>query len=59
MFVIASILSRSARFFIVASLIKGFGEPIKEFIEKYFNLLAITFTALLIGGFIFIKFLIP
>jgi|TARA_B110000263_G_scaffold56915_1_gene48548 membrane protein YqaA with SNARE-associated domain len=59
MFVIASILSRSARFFIVASLIKVFGEPIEEFIEKYFNLLAIIFTALLIGGFIFIKFLIP
>ena len=35
MFVVASIISRSARFFIVASLIKVFGDPIKEFIEKY------------------------
>ena len=58
MFVVASIISRSARFFIVASLIKVFGDPIKEFIEKYFNLLAIVFTILFIGGFIFIKYII-
>ena len=59
MFLIASIISRSARFFIVASLIKVFGDPIKEFIEKYFNLLALIFTILLIGGFIFIKYILP
>ena len=58
MFVVASIISRSARFFIVATLIKVFGDSIKEFIEKYFNLLAIAFTILLIGGFIFIKYII-
>ena len=58
MFFVASVISRSARFFIVASLIKVFGDPIKEFIEKYFNLLAIVFTILLIGGFIFIKYII-
>ena len=58
MFFVASVISRSARFFIVASLIKVFGDPIKEFIEKYFNLLAMAFTILLIGGFIFIKYII-
>jgi len=58
MFVVASIISRSTRFFIVASLIKVFGDPIKEFIEKYFNLLAIAFTILLAGGFIIIKYII-
>jgi len=42
----------------VASLIKVFGNPIKEFIEKYFNLLAIAFTILLAGGFIIIKYII-
>ena len=55
MFVIASVISRSARFFIVASLIRIFGEAIRNFIEKYFNILAVTFTILLIGGFILIK----
>ncbi len=58
MFLIASIVSRGARFFIVAGLIWRYGAPIKKFIEKYFNLLALAFTALLIGGFVLIKYLL-
>ena len=58
MFVLASVISRSARFFIVAFLIRVFGESIRNFIENYFNLLAVIFTILLIGGFILIKFII-
>lgn len=54
----ASILGRSARFFLVASLIYLFGPKIKEFIDKYFNLLTITFFALVIIGFIAIKYLL-
>lgn len=53
--VIASAIGRSARFFIVAILIRIFGEKIQYFIEKYFNLLTIIFTILLIGGFFCIK----
>ena len=58
MFVIASVISRSARFFLVASLINIFGETIRNFIENYFNYLAILFTVLLLGGFILIKYII-
>ena len=58
MFVIASIISRSARFFLLAILIRIFGERIRLFIEKYFNLLAILFTVMLIGGFAIIKFIL-
>jgi len=58
MFIIASIISRSARFFLVASLINIFGEAIRDFIENYFNYLAILFTILLLGGFILIKYII-
>ena len=58
MFVIASIISRSARFFLLASLIKIYGESISTFIEKYFNILALFFTILLIGGFILIKIIL-
>ena len=54
----ASIIGRSARFFLVASLIYFFGPKIKEFIDKYFNLLTIIFIILLIGGFVTIKYLI-
>ena len=55
MFVIASAISRSLRFFIVSSLIYKFGKPVKELIDKYFNLLSVIFTILLIGGFLLIK----
>ena len=58
MFLLASTVSRSARFFMVAMLIRQFGEPITAFIDKYFNLLSIIFTILLIGGFLVLKTLI-
>jgi len=58
MFIIASVVSRGARFFLVAFLIWKFGPQIKSFIDKYFNWLAIAFTVLLIGGFLVIKYFI-
>jgi membrane protein YqaA with SNARE-associated domain len=58
-FLIASILSRSARFFLVAGIIWYFGPKIKHFIEKYFELLVIAFTAALIGGFLVVKYVYP
>lgn len=56
MFIIASVISRGARFFLVAYLIWKFGPSIKNFIDKYFNWVALGFTAMLIGGFIMIKY---
>ncbi len=57
-FVVASLVSRSARFFIVGGLIYIFGPSIQSFIDKYFNVLAIAFTVLLIVGFLIIKYLL-
>ncbi|NBX86859.1 MAG: DedA family protein [Proteobacteria bacterium] len=57
-FTIASIVSRGARFFLVAGLLYFFGQPIRTFIEKHFELLTIAFTLALIGGFVAIKYLI-
>jgi len=57
MFVIASAISRSLRFFLVSAIIYKFGAPIRTWIEKYFNLAALMFTVLLIGGFLVIKYL--
>ena len=54
-FMLASIASRAARFFIVAGLIYKFGAPVQDFINKYFNLLTIVFLLLLIGGFVLMK----
>lgn len=58
MFIIASIISRGMRFFLIAGLIWKFGAPIKSFIDKYFNLLAIAFTVLLVGSFILLGYVL-
>lgn len=58
MFLVASVISRGARFFLVAFLIWKYGPQIKIFIDKYFNWLAIAFTVLLIGGFVAIKYFV-
>jgi membrane protein YqaA with SNARE-associated domain len=55
-FVLASGVSRGLRFFVVAGLIYHYGSPIRRFIDRYFNLLTWVFGALLIGGFLLIKY---
>jgi membrane protein YqaA with SNARE-associated domain len=56
-FVLASAISRSLRFVLVAGLIYKYGSSMRVFIEKYFNLLTLLFMVLLIGGFVVIKYL--
>ena len=51
-FVLASVLSRSARFFLISGLIYYYGPTIKVFIDKYFNILTIVFTVLVLLGFV-------
>lgn len=58
MFLIASICSRGLRFFLIAGLIWRFGAPIKSFIDRYFNLLAVAFTVLLVGSFFLLSYLV-
>ena len=48
-FILTSIVGRSARFFLVGGLIYIFGQPIKRFIDRYFDLLTIAFVVVLIG----------
>ena len=57
-FLSASIIGRAIRFMFIAFLIFKFGAKIKGFIDKYFNILALLFLILLIGGFIAIKYLL-
>ncbi|MFT4840102.1 MAG: membrane protein YqaA with SNARE-associated domain [Planctomycetota bacterium] len=59
MFLIASAVGRSARFFLVAWLFKRYGPGMKEFIEKRFALVTTLGTLVLIGGFVLIKVLLP
>jgi membrane protein YqaA with SNARE-associated domain len=57
-FVIASVVSRGARFYIVAGLLWYFGPPIRAFIEKYLGWLMVLFFVLLFGGFVAIKYVV-
>ena len=56
-FILASTISRGARFFIVAALLWRYGAPIREFIERYLPQLTFLFFALLLGGFLAVKYL--
>lgn len=55
-FTLVSIVGRGIRFFAVSGLLYWFGEPIRVFIEKRLGLMFTLFCALLIGGFLAIKF---
>ena len=57
MFLIASAIGRSARFFLVAGLFGRFGDSIKPFVDRYFNWLCLLFALLLVGGFLALKYL--
>jgi membrane protein YqaA with SNARE-associated domain len=55
-FMVASLVSRSLRFFLVAWLLKRYGPGMRDFIDRYFNLLSIVFLILLFGGFLLLKY---
>jgi membrane protein YqaA with SNARE-associated domain len=56
-FALASLISRSIRFFLVAALLWWFGEPIRVFIEKRLALVTTAFLILLVGGFVALRYL--
>ena len=56
-FVVASIIARGLRFFIVAALLWKFGSPIRDFIERRLGLMFILFCVLLVGGFAAVRYL--
>jgi membrane protein YqaA with SNARE-associated domain len=56
MFVILSIITRGARFFLEAELLRIYGEPIRGFIEKRLTLVTTGFVAAVVGGFLIAKY---
>lgn len=54
-FVLCSCISRGARFFLIALIIKIWGEKIKLFIDRYFNLLTIVFFVIIAFAFFIAK----
>ena len=57
-FTIVVLLSRGARFFLLGGLIWRFGPSIRNFVDRYFNLLVILFSILLVGGFLILKYVL-
>ncbi|NNG04188.1 MAG: DedA family protein [Inquilinus sp.] len=55
-FMVASVIARSARFYLVAALLWKFGEPIRAFIERWLGPLTLLFFVLLFGGFLVARF---
>jgi membrane protein YqaA with SNARE-associated domain len=50
-FILASIVTRAARFFLVAGLVRKFGAPIRLFVEKYLNWVALGVLVAIVFGF--------
>lgn len=57
-FVLASLVGRALRFYLIAMLLKKYGEPIKALIDRYFGLVSYGFVGLLILGFVILKVLL-
>ena len=58
MFFVATVVGRSARFFLVSALLARYGEPVRDFIDRKFNLVTIMFAVLLVGGFVVFEFVL-
>ncbi len=56
-FTVASVIARGMRFYLIAWLLKKWGNPMKEFIEKNLGILSVLFLILLLGGFVLIKYI--
>ena len=57
-FIVASILSRGLRFYLEALMLWYFGEPIRDFVEKYLGWLVTIGFVVLFGGFLAVKYLV-
>ncbi len=56
-FMLASVITRAMRFFLVAGLLYYFGEPIRDFIEKRLTLVTTVFLVVLVSGFVAVRYL--
>jgi membrane protein YqaA with SNARE-associated domain len=55
LFMLASLITRGARFFLLAALLRAFGEPIRDFIERRLTLVTSLVAAGVVGGFLVLK----
>jgi len=56
-FMAASLVTRGARFFLVAALLRLFGTPVRDFIERRLTLVTSMLAAGIVGGFLVLRFM--
>jgi hypothetical protein len=57
-FTVLSLITRGARFFLTAELLRIYGQPIRGFIEERLTLVASSLLAVVVGGFVIAKYVI-
>jgi membrane protein YqaA with SNARE-associated domain len=57
LFMLASLLTRGARFFLVATLLHFYGDAVRDFIERRLTLVTSAVAVGVVGGFLALKFL--
>jgi membrane protein YqaA with SNARE-associated domain len=58
LFVVLSLISRTLRFLAVAWLLRRYGEPVREFIEKRLGLAAVLLLVVVVGGFVLVRYVV-
>jgi len=56
-FLVISLVGRAGRFFLVAGILRVFGSRIRTTLERNFDLAALAFFVLLVGGFLVLRWL--
>ena len=54
-FIVVALIGRASRFYLVAALLRAFGAPVRRLLEKHFDLAALIFLVLLVGGFVALR----
>jgi membrane protein YqaA with SNARE-associated domain len=57
-FVVLSLITRGARFYIEAGILNYFGDDARHFIERHLTLVAIVFVAILVGGVVALRYIV-
>jgi membrane protein YqaA with SNARE-associated domain len=58
LFVLLSVITRGIRFFVIAGLLRTYGEPIRAVLDRRLEVIAFGTLALVISGFVIVKYVI-
>jgi membrane protein YqaA with SNARE-associated domain len=56
-FLVVSLIGRSARFFLVAAVLRVSGDRVRRLLEKHFDAATLLFFVLLVAGFVVLRFI--